>query len=381
MKIFFTSILLLAMMKVGAQAPTFSDATTAYENGNYVDAINLYAQNPTPKANLQIARAYQALGNYDKAEKQYLETIQQDPTLYVAQNELGKLYFKISEFEKSKKVYYKLITNFDNKPNPFYYYQLGLLENIAKKPYQAIGLFKMSYKIDSTNIKNIYQIGKHHLQQKQYDSVHKYAEIGLKMAPNSIDLNNLKALAYFNYGEKKEAIPYFEKLIELHQEKTYIYKSLAQCYEFMYENEKAFECYKRIVEIDNGDPEGYRGLGKIYFKEKQYDSAKINYNIAIEIQKIDLTPEYHALANIALEEKDVKTAIGYFKKAYEQNPENYFALYKICFYSDEYYKDPKYKLNLYEDFVTKFPDKSVFTEHAKKRISALKQEIHLLASE
>ncbi|MCF8713600.1 tetratricopeptide repeat protein [Joostella atrarenae] len=371
-------ILLFSFIKVGAQAPTFASAENEYKKGNYASAINLYSKTPTIASQLQIARAYNALGNYDKAEKQYLETIKLDSTLFVAQNELGKLYFKISAFKKAKMVYYSLFTT--DKPNPFYLYQLGLLEDIEGKPFQAISFFKESYKLDSTNIKNIYQIGKHHLIQRQLDSVHKYANIGLKITPNSIDLNNLKALAYYNNGEKEPAIPYFEKLIELNQHKTYIYKNLAECYQFVWKYDEAFECYKKIIEIDSGDPDGYRGLGKLYWREKEYDSAKINYKTAIAIQKINFNNEYTALAQIALDEKDIKLAIDYYKKAYAQDDKNYFTLYNVCFYSDKYYKDAGYRLQLFEDFIDKFPNKKFYSEYAKKRISELKEEVHLTAN-
>ena len=371
-------IFLISLMKVGAQVPTLTTAENEFKKGNYTKAINLYSEIHTAKSQLQIARAYNALGNYDKAEKQYLEAIKLDTTLFVAQNELGKLYFKNSDFKKARMIYYRLFAT--DAPNPFYMYQLGLIEDAEGNPFQAIGLYKRSYNLDSTSIKNIYQIGKHHLIQRQLDSVHKYADIGLKMAPNSIDLNNLKALAYFNNGEKEPAIPYFEKLIELKQHKTYIYKNLAECYQFVWKYDEAFECYKKIVEIDNGDPEGYRGLGKLYWREKQYDSAKTNYKTAIEIQKVNFNTEYTALAQIALDEKDIKLAIDYYKKAYAQDDTNYFALYHVCFYSDKYYEDSNYRLQLFEDFIYKFPNIKIYSDYAKKRISELKEEIHLAAN-
>ncbi|QLE01109.1 tetratricopeptide repeat protein [Galbibacter sp. BG1] len=370
----FIQIFLISVLKVGAQAPAFDTAKNAFEKGNYIAAINLYAKNPSLASQLQIARAYKALGNFDKAVKQYLAVIALDSTNHVAQNELGKLYFKISEFEKARYVYYGLVT--EENTNPFYYYQLGRIENIDKQPFKAISYFKSSYELDSTSINNIYEIGKHHLQQKQLDSVHKYVDIGLKMARNSIDLNNLKALAYFNNGEKEHAIPYFEKLLELNQHKTYIYKKLAECYEFVWRYEDAFQCYKTVIKLDNGDPEGYLGLGHLYALEKEYDSAKINYKTSIEIQKVNFTTEYYALASIALEEKDLKTAIEYYKKAYAEDPKNYIALYRICLYSDEYYKDRSYRLKLYENYMDLFPD-TYYSKVVEKRISELKTEIHL----
>ncbi|MCM5662260.1 tetratricopeptide repeat protein [Galbibacter mesophilus] len=373
----FILILLLSVINVGAQSAAFNSAQIDYQKGNYVKAINLFAEDPSPESQLQIARAYQALGNYDKAEKQYLAVIELDSTLFIAQNELGMLYFKISEFKKARLTYYKLVTA--ENTNPFYYYQLGRIENIDKQPFKAISYFKSSYQLDSTNIKNIYEIGKHHLQQRQLDSVHKYADIGLEMAPNSIDLNNLKALAYFNNGEKEPAIPYFEKLLDLNQHKTYIYKSLAECYEFKWEYEKAFDCYKTVIQLDNGDPEGYRGLGHLYAREKKWDSAKINYKTAIEVQKVNFNTEYMALANITIEEKNIKTAINYYQQAYDQDPKNYYALFNVCRESDNYYKDKNYVLNLYKNYVDVFPD-NLYTKLAKNRISELKKEIHLAAN-
>ncbi|MCX2678782.1 tetratricopeptide repeat protein [Galbibacter sp. EGI 63066] len=368
-------IFLMGLCKAEAQSSAFAVADSLYKTGNYLRAINAYAKQNSSKAQLQIARSYNALGNYEKAIRQYLSVVKKDSSLLVAKNELGKLYYKKSFFDDARTVYSELIEKDDK--NPFYYYQLGMIEDKTKNEKTAIAHFKRSYTLDSTNIKNLYEIGKHHLRHREFDSVHKYADVGLRIAPNSVEINNLKALTYYNFDEKEEAIPYFEKLLELGQHEIYIYKNLAECYKFVWEYDKAFACYKTILVFDNANPEAYRGLGYLYLREKQYDSAKVSFQTAIEVQKVSFKKEYLALARIALDEKDVKTAIDYYKKVYAEDKRDYRALYQVCFYSDKYYKDPALKLRLYEDFLERFPKKNYYSKYATNRVSELKTEIHM----
>ena len=61
----------------------------------------------------------------------------------------------------------------------------------------------------------------------------------------------------------------------------------------------------------------------------------------------------------------------------KRTPDNYATYFQICFLADQYYKDPESKLKYYEAFIAKFgTDKSNFSNHAQRRISELKAEMH-----
>lgn len=63
--------LMIFLAKINAQYSPIAVADSLYALGNYTLAINEYAKEGLPNAELQIARAYNAIGNYDKALAQY----------------------------------------------------------------------------------------------------------------------------------------------------------------------------------------------------------------------------------------------------------------------------------------------------------------------
>ena len=79
-----------------------------------------------------------------------------------------------------------------------------------------------------------------------------------------------------------------------------------------------------------------------------------------------------------LEEEDLKTALEYYKKTYQEEPTDYMTYYQICAVADQLYKDPKVRLQYYENFIQKFGENKRFVSATvKKRISELKEEIHM----
>ena len=59
--------MLVTLINTGAQMPASEVADSLYAQGNYTKAINEYAKIGTAAAALQIARSYNAIGNFDKA--------------------------------------------------------------------------------------------------------------------------------------------------------------------------------------------------------------------------------------------------------------------------------------------------------------------------
>ena len=62
-----------------AQNATTQRADSLYQLGNYRAAINAYSELGTPRASLQIARAYKTSGLNAKAVEQYKDLVQKAP--------------------------------------------------------------------------------------------------------------------------------------------------------------------------------------------------------------------------------------------------------------------------------------------------------------
>lgn len=369
------SCLILFSFQAGAQSSALSVADSLYALGNYAAAINAYAKQNNTASSLQIARAYNAIGNYDKAIVQYQETLGMDPNLDIARFELGKLLFKIKNNEAALQAFNELVA--DKQKNPEYHYYLGRTFESIRKQDKANAAFRNAVVLDSTHLRSLYALGKYYVGQEIRDSALVYIDKGLRFYENDVSMINLKALAYYNNGQHKQAIPHFERLIELGEDRPFVLERLAFCYYRSYESEKAIAAYRLLSAIPGYLADAYSGMGQVYLREKQLDSAQVYIQKSIEERTVSFDKEYADLGRIARIQGKTKAALDLYTKAWEENKDNPYNYYQVCILADEYYKDTKTKLGYYERLLGMYPDMAPFiAERVQKRISEIKEEIH-----
>ncbi len=366
-------VVIAFLSKSGAQTSALGLADSLYSVGNYTTAINEYAKVGTHKSDLQIARAYQNMGNYDNAILQYEAVIKKDASLQIAKFELGKLYLRAKNSENALGIFKELT---EKNANPEYHYHLGLALQDVGNLEASVTAFKDGAALDSTHLKSLFQLGKYYLSVKEYNTALHYINKGIYEYPNDVALINLKALTFYNNDQYKEAKPLFESLLERGEKKEFVYEKLANCYYKLWELEQAKSTYRKLLEFESAIPRAYFGLGGVYWRDEKLDSAAIYFNKAIEAKKPFLAAEYSALAGLAREGNNLNKAMEYYKKAFEEDTENYMHYYQICTLADQLYKDPKIKLQYYERFIAQFGmDQPYLSQTVAKRISQLKQEI------
>ena len=368
-------IIAFFVIKAEAQSSALAIADSLYATGNYINAINYYSQEGSQKSGLQIARAYNAIGNYEKAIAQYESAIVKTPELQIARFELGKLYLKTKRFEEGRKLFTSLVR--DDTKNPEYLYHQGESFRELEQPASSLVAYKKAVTVDSTHLKSLFQLGKYFVVKQETNEALKYIDMGLRFYENDVSLVNLKALALFNNDAYSKARSFFERLLQLGENKPHIYGKLAYCYYKKWEFEKAKATYHQLIQMDENDPDPYFNLGQVFLKDRQVDSARFYIKKSIEVQKPSFHREYRSLANIAREQEDLKTAIMYYEKAYQEEPSDYMTYYQVCAVADQLYKDSKVRLQYYENFIKKFgEDKPYVSAMVKKRITQLKEEIH-----
>lgn len=327
-------IFIIIFSKAEAQSSALNMADSLYAIGNYTNAINAYAKVGTKQSDLQIARAYHQIGSFDKAAIQYEALIQKDTILQIAKFELGKLYIKVKNTAKAFAVFSQLT---QQRPNPEYFYYFGMVLQDLGKMDESVEAFKNGVAIDSTHLRSIFQLGKYYLGVREYNSALKFINRGLLLYPKDVAFINLKALTLYTNDQYKEAKPWFETLLEMGEEKDFIYEKLANCYYKLWLLDEAKQTYRKLLDYEAAIPRAYFGLGEVYWREKKTDSATIFFNKAIDAKKPFLGAEYTALAQLAREENDLKKAMEYYKKAFGEDKENYRNYYQICTLADQIY--------------------------------------------
>lgn len=129
--------------------------------------------------------------------------------------------------------------------------------------------------------------------------------------------------------------------------------------------------------MDDKNEDAYYNLGSVFNKAKQIDSAKYYVRKSIEVQKVTFEKEYKSLAEMYKSEDNLELSLKYYKLDFKEDPSNHYNYYQICALIDQTNKDPKVKLEYYENFIKKFGKKKPYTSDTViKRISELKEEIH-----
>jgi len=373
---------IICSIKTGAQtlsadrqglASTIADSL--YATGNYSTAINYYAEAGEDNSSLQIARAYNAIGNYEKSILQYQNVVEQHPDWQIARFELGKLLLKDKAYDEARKLFSQLTAS--GNDNPEYHYYLGEAFQELGQPASALTAYKKSVQLDSTHLRSLFRLGKYFTIKLERDQAWKYVDAGLQFYENDVAFINLKALVCYNDNQYKTAIPWFERLLELGETKPYVYEKLAYCYYKNWEFEKAKGNYRILIGIDDQNSDTYFGMAAALRKNKQLDSAEIYINKAMDVQRPIFAKGYSSLASLARERNDLKSALNYYKFAYKEAPLDDMIYFNICTVADQYYKDPKTKLDYYETFIKKFgKNRPYASKIATKRIKELKEEIH-----
>ncbi|WP_394973651.1 tetratricopeptide repeat protein [uncultured Croceitalea sp.] len=171
---------------------TPSIADSLYLLGNYTAAINSYAEIRGESSNLQIARAYTAIGDKEKAILQYQNILLKDNENVLAKFELGKLYDKTKKYEEAINLFQQLTT--PNIKNPEFYYYLGKVSQSNLDYDTGNEALKKAIQLDSTHLRGIYLLGKYYVGVEEPANALEIIDLGLKTAPNDVALLNLKML-------------------------------------------------------------------------------------------------------------------------------------------------------------------------------------------
>ncbi|WP_282074609.1 tetratricopeptide repeat protein [Maribacter aquivivus] len=375
MKQFLLVIFLIQIVRAEAQTSASSVADSLYVIGNYSNAINEYSKVGGLSSALQIARSYNAVGNYEKAITQYQYIVEEDVDHQLAQFELGKLLLKVNRFEEAESVFTDL--SILNEGNPEFQYYLGEVYKELNKADESLVHYKNAVSLDSTHLRSLFQLAKHYTIKQERDKALKYIMQGLDYYENDVSLINLHALVLFNDAQYEKAIPLFERVLALGEDKSYVFEKLGISYNKNWEFKKAKEAYAILLKRDDTNSQTYFDLASVYQKESKLDSAKIFINKAMAVQKPIYANGYNQLAYIAREQKDFKKAFKLFERAHKEDKSDSRIYYNIATTYDQFGSDLQKKLGYYENFLKHYPNEHPFYyETARKRISELKEEIH-----
>ena len=366
------------IFKTEAQTSVLRVADSLYINGNYTKAIQQYKVYANQGEVLdKMAKAYMAIGNYDEAIKNYEASVNANLKNALIKYEYGKLLASTKNYIQASKLFNDLV-NVDST-NPNYHYELGLvLEKLEDST--ALNEFRTVYKLDKTHQKTIYKIAKYYLQKRKHKLVDIYVDKGLEAYANNLELISLKAQNYYWQRDYREAIKWFEKLIELGEYSEFIYEKLSLSYVEHFNYEKALENRLIALKYNPNDASAKYVIGTYYFELDDFENAEKYISQALLVLDQPLDVEYMKLATVLNRQKKYKESITALKTAIDENPSNEYAHFHLALTLETYYADYDSKLKVYEDFKKKFPNSKI-NGFVDSKISKIKEEKFMKESE
>ena len=162
-------------------------------------------------------------------------------------------------------------------------------------------LYKKCITLDPNYIEPRYKYALELVKINELDKAMSVLNDGLIVAKKNKDdpgiagINNIYGIIHKSWGRYEQAIQYFEKALELRvreknlQDEAIVLNGLAQCFAALNNNDKAFECYNRSIDIKKSldDKQGvgnslsnlsmnYRRIGD-YAKAIEYSKEAIEY--------------------------------------------------------------------------------------------------------
>ena len=364
---------------LSAQEASTKHADSLFQMGHYEKVIDeLDRKQRSPQTQYIVALSYLNIGNYPKAASLLNEVIILDGTNLKAKNELGKLYFRTSEMEKSKEIFEDLILR--DPLNPNYYLFLGRILR-RQKDSLYIESFRSMLKLAPANLKGIEEVAKYHLLKKQFDSAVYYCQLGLIIHPRNFALVGYKGQAHFLAKQDSLAVVEYEKLREAGMGNETVLGKLAYAhYNLRHYPESIARCIE-YLDLSPYSSEYHYLLGLNYYESNEFDLSAAAFQQSIELKKVSNANEYLRLIDIYKQQQDHRNAIKYYKLLVNEQPDYIMGYYQIAYLGDQYYRDSDVKIYHYKQFLKKARIKKngyleKYREYAKQRLSELIQGIH-----
>ncbi|MEW6101747.1 MAG: tetratricopeptide repeat protein [Candidatus Omnitrophota bacterium] len=202
----------------------------------------------TERAHSSLGDAYFRKGLYDKAEEQYLRSLQIDPDYVYARCNLGTTYFNNGLYDKAEVEYIKVLEkdplNLKALNNlGMIYFNKGLADKAEKNFQEAI-------KANHFNIEAHINLGNLYSGKKVFNKAEEQFKEAIRINPGFALAHYNLGNIYFNQGLYEKAVWHYEAAIGLSPRLIEAYNNLGASYFKAGRYVEAERSWKKILEFD-----------------------------------------------------------------------------------------------------------------------------------
>jgi tetratricopeptide (TPR) repeat protein len=258
-------VILMSLIALSYAAATYNrNIVWKTEYGLWRDVIKKSPNKARPWCN--IGYAVLNMDSLDQAERYFEKSLELDPHLPLALNNLGHTWSRKGNPQKALPYFLKAVEN-----DPHY---VNALNNVGctyielKRSSESISYFERAIILDPDFLRTYYNISRAYIEMHDLNKAVEYLTRYLKLQPNDPDgLNNL-GKCYFDQGKYNEALDIYLKALKISPDDYIVLNNMGNAYFMLGNPEKAIEFYKLALKIN-----------------PDYKAARINLNRIINLQK------------------------------------------------------------------------------------------------
>jgi tetratricopeptide (TPR) repeat protein len=279
------------------------------------------------------------LGNYEKAEKLYLQALKVNPNSAVSFYELANIY----SFQNNKRnaLYYSKKAALIDPKNSWY--QLLYIDclNQAKQYSEVVNVYNRLIKENPEHIEYYYELANVYLTlNKANEAIKMYDDIE-KRTGVSEDVSMQKIRIYRATNNLDKSILEAEKLLAIFPNNGKLYGVLGELYQAKGEHEKALKVYTNLLKLNPEDPFAHLTMADYYRnqhqKEKSFEEIKIAFNSKdLDIDtKVKILLSYYSITDTFSEFKSDADTLCKLIVAVHPNEAKAFSIYGDFLYRDK----------------------------------------------
>ena len=265
---------------------------------------------------LHIGFIYKCCKEYVKAFKCFNKIIANEPNNPHAYYGLGKLFQIMNNRDKEAIENYNKCVEIDPNYSKAKI-QLGILFLKTKNFDKSFEILKKVYEVEKDNPLCLTCLGNIHIEKKEYHEAEKYLTAALKLDRKNIATNAALADTYFSLGKMEEAIQKYMAAIKLGGNLPELYLNLGHCYYIKDKYELSISNYIAALKlVKNTRHDYYYYLGNALTAGKRYKDAIKAYQAAVKLKNTRLL-YYFCLGRTCYLDNQYKYGIKYLEELME----------------------------------------------------------------
>lgn len=239
--------------------------------------------------------------DYSNALEKFKKILNEDGETQNILNNIALCEMKLGQFDKAERNFLKAIRINEITPQP--YLNLAEMYFSQNELLKAIELLQKASALIPNNVAILHYLARIYIEDKRFDEGVDALNLILDISPENIDAYWDLGMIYFDMGDYELASKNFENVINKVQNNPIIFYQIALSYEMQNNIDKAISNHLKAITVNDKFPLSYKKLGILYLVRNELEDAIEYFQ---EYLKFDLPEEEKITIKNKLNELEAK---------------------------------------------------------------------------